>query len=330
MTYILQTHGWRERTPAGNLTRVLAGALNLPAGATTPVVPTRVNREMTRGRMREGNRLRVGCASWQVPKSLRRDFGGAGTHLQRYAHRLGAVEVNSSFYKEHWRRSWAKWHDETPDGFRFAVKAPRWLTHEGGLWALDGLDDFVEQIGGLGEKLGPMLLQLPPKLAFEPEAMRGFFEALRERHAGPVVCEPRHASWLTEEADAFLEEFFVARAEVDPSRHPADDEPGGWHGLRYVRLHGSPKRFYSEYDADSLRELGGQLRSFARETETWCIFNNTARDGGTKNALELQEFVQQQLAEAGSDLKLEGHYRPFTGETRVPFWLKQLKPLLFG
>lgn len=242
--------------------------------------------------MGEADKLRIGCAGWRVPRTLTEDFGGDGTHLQRYANRLGAVEVNSSFYKEHRRRTWAKWHDETPPAFRFAVKAPRWLTHEGQLRDPEPLDAFLEQIGGLGEKLGPILLQLPPKLGFDSEGMRVFFEALRAQHDGAVVCEPRNETWLTEEADAFLEEYRVARAEVDPSRHPGDDEPGGWQGLRYVRLHGSPKRFYSEYDAGSLAELAGQLRAFARETETWCIFNNTARDGGARNALTLRQRVE--------------------------------------
>ena len=247
--------------------------------------------------------LHIGCAGWQVPNTLADDFGGEGTHLQRYAHRLGVVEVNSSFYKEHRRKTWAKWHDETPDGFRFAVKAPRWLTHDQGLRGTEGLDTFLEQIGGLGAKLGPILLQLPPKLAFEPDTMRNFFETLRARHSGPVVCEPRHASLLTEEADAFLEEYRIARAEVDPSRHAGDDEPGGWPGLRYVRLHGSPKRFYSEYEEASLKEMAQQLHAFAREAETWCIFNNTARDGGARNALTLRRLVAEEPdnTNAGTD-----------------------------
>ncbi len=274
--------------------------------------------------------LHIGCASWQVPKSLTEDFGGAGTHLQRYTQRLGAVEVNSSFYREHRRRTWAKWHDETPPHFSFAVKAPRWLTHDQGLADTAGLETFLDQISGLGDKLGPVLLQLPPKLVFDPETMRGFFEALRGQHEGPVVCEPRHSSWLTEEADAFLDEYRVARAEVDPSRLAGDDEPGGWPGLRYVRLHGSPQRFYSEYDADSLRDLAVQLHAFARETETWCIFNNTARDGGTKNVLELQEFLQQQLAEEGDEFHFGQRFHYVQGDSGIPFWLKQLKPLLFG
>jgi uncharacterized protein YecE (DUF72 family) len=238
--------------------------------------------------------LHIGCAGWQVPKTLADDFGGEGTHLQRYAHRVGVVEVNSSFYKEHRHKTWAKWHHETPDGFRFAVKAPRWLTHDQGLKGTQGLDAFLEQIGGLGHKLGPVLLQLPPKLAFEPETMRAFFASLRTRHSGPVVCEPRHASWLTEEADAFLEEYRVARPEVDPSRHAGDDEPGGWPGLRYIRLHGSPQRFYSEYEEPWLREMAQQLRAFAREAETWCLFNNTARDGGARNALTLRQLVEEE------------------------------------
>ncbi len=244
--------------------------------------------------MAELRNLYIGCAGWQVPKSLAENFGGEGTHLERYAHRLRAVEVNSSFYKEHRHRTWEKWRNETPDGFRFAVKAPRRLTHDQGLQGTEGLDAFLEQIGGLGNKLGPVLLQLPPKLAFHPEAMRAFFETLRARHPGPVVCEPRHESWLTEEANAFLEEHRVARAEVDPSRHAGDDEPGGWPGLRYVRLHGSPKRFYSEYEEPWLREMAQQLRAFSRDAETWCIFNNTARDGGARNALTLQRLVEEE------------------------------------
>lgn len=265
--------------------------------------------------------LHIGCASWQVPKSLTEDFGGEGTHLQRYAHRLGVVEVNSSFYKEHRHKSWAKWRDETPEGFRFAVKAPRWLTHDQGLAGTQGLDNFLEQISGLGEKLGPVLLQLPPKLAFDPEGMRPFFEALRERHQGPVVCEPRHESWITEEGDAFLEEYRVARAEVDPSRHAGDDEPGGWPGLRYVRLHGSPRRFYSEYEEPWLREMAQQLRAFSRETETWCIFNNTARDGGARNALTLSRLVQQEPAGAHPERK-----SPFDPGTRFTFYRRRPGP----
>ncbi|MDX1588187.1 MAG: DUF72 domain-containing protein [Oleiphilaceae bacterium] len=235
--------------------------------------------------------LRIGCAGWQVPKSLAGRFGASGTHLQRYAATLPAVEINSCFYREHRPQTYEKWARETPADFRFALKMPRWLTHQDGRLQTQGLETFLEQAGHLGDKLGPLLLQLPPKLAFEESGVEAFLDTLRRLHSGPVVCEPRHASWLTESAERLLSDYRVARVAVDPQRHRGDTQPGGWGGLRYVRLHGYPERFRSEYDAGFLQTLRDQLQGYAQSVETWCIFNNTARDGGARNALQLQSSI---------------------------------------
>lgn len=231
--------------------------------------------------------IRFGCASWQLPKSMRSGFPDGATLLARYAQRLPAVEVNSSFYRRHRRSQYAKWASEVPDGFRFAVKLPRWITHDQRLRTHDGLDDFLEEIEGLGDSLGPLLLQLPPSLDFEPEQAAAFFDALRVRFDGGVVCEPRHSGWFAAEPEALLERHRIARVGADPAPVAGGDTPGGWPGLVYRRLHGRPRRFYSAYGADFVEGLAKELRGVADATETWCIFNNTASEAGFEDALVL-------------------------------------------
>lgn len=233
----------------------------------------------------------VGCAGWRLPKSLQPEFPGSGTHLARYGRRLPATEINRSFYGPIRHELYAKWASEVPSGFRFAVKMPRSLTHHQRLRAAEGLAEFLEATEGLGEKRGPLLLQLPPSLAFESDAVQRFLEVLREAFSGSVVCEPRHSSWFTSEVDALLRRFAVARVAVDPPPVEGAAEPGGCPDTVYVRLHGSPQRFYSAYSADFLRRLGGDLRKHAAGADTWCIFNNTATDSGLHNALDLQRMI---------------------------------------
>lgn len=233
--------------------------------------------------------IHIGCASWRLPKALREALAGEGTHLARYGSRLAAVEVNSSFYQRHRHSQYAKWASEVPAAFRFAVKMPRWLTHQQRLRGDEGLDDFLAEIAGLGDKLGPILIQLPPSLRFEGDNAGDFLSRLRARFDGGLVIEPRHASWFDAEPEALLERLRVSRVAADPPPVDGADEPGGWTGRIYVRLHGQPQRFYSAYSPAYLDGLAERLTAWAREAETWCIFNNTATDAGLRNALELRE-----------------------------------------
>ncbi|CDS52509.1 COG1801: Uncharacterized conserved protein [Polaromonas sp. CG9_12] len=100
-------------------------------------------------------RIRVGCAGWSLPRALWLAFPAAGTHLQRYAARFNAAEINSSFYRPHQNATYARWAASVPENFHFSVKLPRTITHQQRLAGCAGLlDDFVAQAGGLGEKLG--------------------------------------------------------------------------------------------------------------------------------------------------------------------------------
>ena len=231
----------------------------------------------------------VGCASWRLPRSLQPRFPGPGTHLARYARLFPAVEINSSFYRSHRRRLYEKWADEVPAGFRFAVKLPQWLTHQQRLRDTRGLDAFLDQVGGLGGKLGPLLIQLPPSLRFEAENVHAFLSKLRRAHGGPVVCEPRHASWFEPAPERLLDRFEVGRVAADPPVAGGSERPGGWSGCRYYRLHGQPRRFYSAYSEAFLDEFARRLRRHGTAGAVWCIFNNTAADAGLENALALHE-----------------------------------------
>lgn len=231
----------------------------------------------------------IGTAGWNVSSACPADMPLGGTHLERYARRLNAVEINSSFYRPHRHKTYARWAQSTPAGFRFAVKLPKAITHERRLVDCDALlDAFVAQVSGLGDRLGVLLVQLPPSLAFDEAVADRFFADLRRRIAAPVAFEPRHGSWFASGLDGWLARRLVARVAADPAPVPGAGETGGWDGLAYYRWHGSPRIYFSNYgEADLLalrRRLAGSL---ARNVPTWCIFDNTALGAALGNALAL-------------------------------------------
>ena len=232
----------------------------------------------------------IGTAGWSIPREQQPAFAGEGTHLERYAGLFNAVEINSSFYRPHRPATYLKWAKSVPDGFRFSVKIPKQITHQRRLVDCDELlERFLLECGQLGEKLGCLLLQLPPSLAYDPASAAAFIGALRARHEGPVVIEPRHRSWL--EADSLLQQARIARVAADPAPFAEAAEPGGWPGLRYYRLHGSPRIYFSAYGEEWLGSLAERLAGEAKGIDTWCIFDNTASGAATTDALALRRLL---------------------------------------
>jgi uncharacterized protein YecE (DUF72 family) len=231
----------------------------------------------------------VGCAGWTLPAPVQPAFPAEGSHLQRYAGRFPAVEINSSFHRPHRPTTYARWADSVPAGFRFCAKLPKTITHTQRLVDADeALDTFLSEAGGLGPALACLLVQLPPSLAFDREVGERFFTLLRSATPVPAVCEPRHATWFTPEVDALLDAWQVARVAADPARVPDAAEPGGWRGLTYYRLHGSPRTYYSSYDDAYLDAVAARIRQdMDAGREAWCIFDNTASGAATQNALDL-------------------------------------------
>ncbi len=229
----------------------------------------------------------IGTAGWAIPARDKPGFPSTGSQLQRYAARLTAVEINSSFYRPHQHKTYARWAAGVPDGFRFSVKLPRAITQEKRLRDCEAeLRRFCGEIAGLGDTLGVVLAQLPPSLAFDAQIARDVLSRLRDGTSGGIACEPRHASWFTPDADALLRALHIARVAADPPRAPGDGAPGGWTGLAYWRLHGSPKIYYSDYADEALQGLAPKLRA-----QDWCIFDNTAAFAALGNALRLQALT---------------------------------------
>ncbi len=246
----------------------------------------------------------VGSAGWSIPWQHAAAFPGEGAHLQRYARVLPAVEINTSFYRFHRPATYARWAASTPAHFRFSVKVHRSITHYKRLRQPQLLDDFLAGVTQLGEKLGLLLVQLPPSLLFEADVAAAFFRYLRERFAGQVACEPRNASWFTPEAEALLKSYRVARAAVDPAPVDAGATPGGWQALVYVRLHGFPELYHSAYSPSFLEDMADNLLHWSRQAITWCIFNNTAAGAAIDNALTLQKMLEMAGHESSAGRKL--------------------------
>ncbi len=245
--------------------------------------------------------LYVGTASWSIRSEHRALFSVTGSHLERYSRLFPAVEINSSFYRLHRPETYARWARETPSGFRFSTKLIREITHVQKLQKPRGLlHEYFAGVKQLGEKLGPVLVQFPPKLAFDSQRDRKFFQMLREIHRGELACEPRHMSWFGEDATQLLREHRIARVAADPPCCCSLREPGGWKGLIYFRLHGSPRMYYSDYSREYLEELARSLTAFPPSVPVWCIFDNTAMGAATANAKELWERLKRPVAPGDS------------------------------
>ena len=235
--------------------------------------------------------ITVGTAGWSIPKASAAAFPLEGSTLARYARRFTGVEINSTFYRSHRASTYARWHDSVPEDFRFAVKMPKAISHEKRLSAVeDLLMEFLAETAELGKRRGPLLLQLPPKLAFDEATATAFLRLLRGLFDGPLAVEPRHPSWFTADADALLQQYRGARVGADPPRADGALLPGGYRGLTYLRLHGAPRVYFSSYDETRLSDVASILGK--SRGPCWCIFDNTASGAAAANGLELSQMLR--------------------------------------
>ncbi|MFG6284278.1 DUF72 domain-containing protein [Sphingomonas sp. S6] len=242
----------------------------------------------------------IGTAGWAIPAADRSSFPEDGTALQRYAAVMPCLEVNSSFHRPHRRSTWERWAASVPDGFRFSAKIPKEISHVRRLVdATDALGRFLGEASGLGGKLSVILLQLPPSFPFDAPVVSSFLAAASSLTDARIACEPRHASWFTHEADALLVGHEVARVAADPARVPDAARPGGWRGLTYRRMHGSPVMYRSAYGEERLRSYANEIEEdLAAGRPTWCIFDNTASSAALGDALNLIKLLEPSSLES--------------------------------
>ena len=229
---------------------------------------------------------RIGLAGWSEAVSRYRSaFPADGSGLTRYSGTFDFVEVNVTFYQAVRETTFASWAEQTPADFRFSVKLNRSVTHAARLSANARLEEALQPMGALGDKLAALLIQLPPTLDYDPARAEAFLTRLRGLYAGTVAWEPRHPGWASAEAESLLAAHQVTSVitEIPTARTPRT--PGG----EYVRLHGTPRRYRSSYPTDQLRALAAWIAEGT--SPAYVVFDNTAGPAGVANGRELQELL---------------------------------------
>jgi len=246
-------------------------------------------------------RLLVGCAGWSLSRESAPSFPAEGSHLERYAALFNTVEINSSFYRPHRAQTYARWAACVPDDFLFSVKLPRSMSHDARLAGIDApLRQFAGEAGALGAKLGCVLVQLPPKLAFDAAVAANFFGRLQDSFGCMLACEARNASWFGGEATALLAERGIARVIADPAKGQEGPHVPTTDAI-YARLHGSPRIYYSSYASDYLAQVAHYAKGQVEAgRDLWVVFDNTASGAAILNAVELVRLAQAEGLPVGS------------------------------
>lgn len=272
----------------------------------------------------------VGTSGWSYPE-WRGAYYPSGLPQRRQlpylASQLRTVELNASFYRTQRLTSYQSWHDRTPGDFVFAVKGPRTITHVRRLRdaAVPLARFLVSGVFALGNKLGPMLWQLPPTLRFDPALMANFLDLLPEdtetalnlalRHGAPIpgdqlvswqgrhrplrhAVEARHPSFRSDAFATMLLERGIALV--------VSDSPGAWPCLErdtadfgYLRLHGDTELYVSAYSDAALRRWAAKIRTLtARGRDTYVYFDNTANAAAPQDAERLSELLARESVAA--------------------------------
>ena len=235
----------------------------------------------------------VGCSGWhyehwrelyypdELPKTK---------WLQFYAGQFNTVELNNSFYKLPSEKAFASWRESTPDGFVFAVKVSRFITHIKRLKNLgSAVENFLSRAVLLEEKLGPLLYQLPPNMKRNDELLQNFLSSLPPGYQH--VVEFRHESWIDDAVFDVLREHNVGFCVFDmpgfgcPLVATSD--------FAYVRFHGGEGLYSSCYSEEELSEWSQRIPRLTRDVKvSYIYFNNDAEAFSVKNAITLENYLK--------------------------------------
>jgi uncharacterized protein YecE (DUF72 family) len=241
-------------------------------------------------------RVWLGTSGWQY-----RDWRGRfyphtlpqAQWLEHYATSFRTVEVNNSFYRLPAAETFASWRRRTPDDFVFVVKASRYLSHVKRLADPEAsVDLFVERAKGLGDKLGPTLLQLPPTLRIERDRLARALDRFTH-HRVRVAVEFRHDSWFADEVFELLRDHDAALVLADRRNHRSPQvRTATW---TFVRLHEGSATPWPRYGDAALASWSDRLDG---DGEAWVFFNNDPGCWAVENARTFGRYAQR----AGRDV----------------------------
>jgi uncharacterized protein YecE (DUF72 family) len=238
--------------------------------------------------------IHVGCSGWQYrhwrgvfyPRDLPAD-----RWLQYYVERFDTVELNNSFYRLPDADSFSTWRSQLPSGFVMAVKASRYLTHLKHLRdPKEPLDRLWSRARRLGDRLGPMLYQLPPRWHADLERLSTFVEALPARRRQAI--EFRDADWYRSATYSILEGGRVALCLHDMTGSASPRRPIG--PFVYLRLHGAGERYGGSYSAKQLRGWADRLAGWANDgLPAYVYFNNDQAGHAVRDAVRLRTMLER-------------------------------------
>lgn len=237
--------------------------------------------------------VRIGLSGWSYDEWKDSFYAGVKRKdwLAHAAGRFPTLEANGTFYRGQKAETFERWRDQTPDDFRFTVKGHRVVTHRRRLkGAKPSIVRQRDNAKPLGRKLACVLWQLPANFKADSERLRDFLKALRAWR-GPVhVMEFRHPSWFTDETAAALDAAGVANCVSHAGDWPMWDQPAG--PLVYIRLHGAPRTYYSNYGPKKLQDWSRHIRRWRRQgRDVLVYFDNDASGAAPRNAARLTDMV---------------------------------------
>jgi len=243
----------------------------------------------------------IGTSGYVYPHWRRGVFYPAGwpqtEELSWYTQFFSTVELNNSFYRLPTRERFTRWAAQTPDDFQFAVKASRYISHLTRLRdPADPLARLLESAEGLGPKLGPLLVQLPPTFHIDLDRLERFLRELPSRHRW--VLEVRHPSWRVPETWSLLARFQVALCVPVGGRVQPDLVTTA--PFTYIRMHAGSAGG-GGFGREELRTWAGRIRGLTRSgKEVYVYFNNDAHGHAIRDAATLLRLLSRSAPRSGS------------------------------
>lgn len=244
-------------------------------------------------------RILIGTSGWTYPSwkgpFYPEDLPSA-RFLEFYAKEFPTTEVNYSFYHLPRPATYEKWAAQVPEGFVFAVKASRLITHTKRLIDVeDPWRVFLQNARSLGPHLGPILLQFPPSFRCVLPRLEGFLKVVKQAasksHQLRLVFEFRHNSWFTDDVYGLLSRHDAALCIADSPRYPRKDVLTA--GFTYLRFHGRTKLFASCYTKKELAEEAKKIERYRGDgLDVYAYFNNDAEGHAVANARTLRALVE--------------------------------------
>jgi len=209
--------------------------------------------------------------------------------FEYYCQHFNTIELNVTFYRFPRPEALLKWHDRSPEEFKFSVKAPRLITHYKMFKESERmLGDFYASIyEGLHNKLGCVLFQLPSRVAYSDEMLERIIETLDPSFDN--VVEFRDVTWWNEKVYKRLKKYKISFCGISHAKLP--DEVKKNTPILYYRFHGVPTLYKSEYDIDFVKKIAGDIKAAGKINDAYVYFNNTWGTGGINNARQMQTYL---------------------------------------